>query len=250
MNHVTMASREMGRVAEAGPEEDARSTARDAASSVDVSGPAVKSPPYRRSGGLYHGRMSSRLVIWLLAFAALLVACGGGGSSSTPTPAGSPTPVVRTLTRVTLGYPTGNLIVELATTPAQSELGLGYRDSLFVRGGMLFDLGATRIPSFWMKGMRFPLDMVWIGEDKKIAEITANVPDQPGAPDEQLKRYSPASPVRYVLEINAGAAAQFSLAPGQQLAFTIPETIADTPTAAAATDVAGLPPTRAPTPAR
>lgn len=87
---------------------------------------------------------------------------------------------------------------------------------------MLFDLHETRIPMFWMKGMRFPLDMVWIGEDGRVAEVTANVPPQPGVADADLARISPAAPVRYVLELNAGAASRHGIAVGTQLAFDLP----------------------------
>lgn len=177
----------------------------------------------------------------------MLAACGGdSGPKATSTPAGTPTVAVKPLARISLNYGAGNLLAEVAVTPDESALGLGYRDSLFERGGMLFDLHSTTVPTFWMKGMRFPLDMIWIGEDKKVASITANVSPEPGVPDEQLKRYSPASPVRYVLEVNAGAAAMFGIAPGSQMTFEIPPTLLGTPvpaTSTAATRSSGLPPT-------
>lgn len=112
--------------------------------------------------------------------------------------------------------------VEVASTPTQSERGLGYRDSLPEDAGMLFDLHSPRVPVFWMKGMRFPLDMVWIGEDKRVAGVTAGVQPQPGASDGQLRRVSPAVAVRYVLEINAGAAARQRIEMGTQLMFNLP----------------------------
>lgn len=112
--------------------------------------------------------------------------------------------------------------VEVASSAAQSERGLGYRDALPEDAGMLFDLHETRIPVFWMKGMRFPLDMVWIGEDGRVAEVTANIPPQPGAADVDLARISPAAPVRYVLELNAGAAGRLGIGAGTQFAFDLP----------------------------
>ena len=112
--------------------------------------------------------------------------------------------------------------VEVASTPEQSERGLGYRDELPEDAGMLFDLHETRIPQFWMKGMRFPLDMVWIGEDKRVVAVTANVPPQPGAADDELARISPPVAVRYVLEVNAGTAQRQGIAAGTQLTFSLP----------------------------
>ena len=112
--------------------------------------------------------------------------------------------------------------VQVASTPEQSERGLGYRDELPEDAGMLFDLHETRIPQFWMKGMRFALDMVWIGEDRRVAAVTANVPPQPGASDEELARVSPPVAVRYALELNAGAAGRHGIGAGTQLAFDLP----------------------------
>lgn len=72
-----------------------------------------------------------------------------------------------------------------------------------------------------MKGMRFALDIIWIGEDKRVTEIMAGVPPQPGTGDAELIRYAPAAPARYVLEVNAGAAARLGIAAGTQLAFDL-----------------------------
>jgi uncharacterized membrane protein (UPF0127 family) len=177
-------------------------------------------------------------LLFIAATGLLGASCLGGSdpkSSSIPT-----TPGPATLARIPLGYGSGNLLVEVAITPSEIEKGLGGRDALFDRGGMLFDIGSTRVPSFWMKDMRIPLDFVWITEDKKIAAITPDVQPQPDVPDEQLQRYSSDVPVRYVLEINAGAAANFGLAPGQQLTFTIPPNLIATPTPIG--PASGLPP--------
>ena len=163
-----------------------------------------------------------------LSLAVLLVACSG---SSHPSPARtSPTAtpevahIVFGTAQIRFDTPQGarDIDVEVASSPAQSERGLGYRDRLAPDAGMIFDLHETRVPAFWMKGMRFSLDMVWIGEDKRVAGVTAGVQPQPGAPDEQLRRYAAPSPVRYVLELNAGAAARLGMIDGVQLMFTLP----------------------------
>jgi uncharacterized membrane protein (UPF0127 family) len=112
--------------------------------------------------------------------------------------------------------------MEVASTPAQSERGLGYRDSLDSDVGMIFDLHGTRAQDFWMKGMRFGLDMVWVGADKRISQVTTDIPPEPGVPDDRLRRYSPAMPVAYVIEVNAGAASRLGLTTGAQLSFNLP----------------------------
>jgi uncharacterized membrane protein (UPF0127 family) len=112
--------------------------------------------------------------------------------------------------------------VLVATTGAQAARGLGYRDTLAQDSGMLFDMHTVQVPAFWMKGMRFPLDMVWIGDDKRVAGVTADIPPQPGAADRGLKLYASPAPVRFVLELNAGAAHRMGLEAGRQLNFELP----------------------------
>jgi uncharacterized membrane protein (UPF0127 family) len=76
-----------------------------------------------------------------------------------------------------------------------------------------------------MKGMRFPLDMIWIDEANTVVSVTANVQPEPGVADANLQRYAPDQPVRYVLELPAGKAAASNIAAGTVLDFTIPESI-------------------------
>jgi uncharacterized protein len=139
------------------------------------------------------------------------------------------------------------MLVEVAIKPDDLERGLSGRDSLLAQSGMLFDLGSTRVPSFWMKGMRFPLDMIWIDETRSIVGVTPNVPvPLADTPDDQLQRYSPGVPVRYVLELNAGGAARFGMTNGQRVEFTIPSSLNSTPGPGTVTPtpVGGPPPTR------
>jgi uncharacterized membrane protein (UPF0127 family) len=160
------------------------------------------------------------LVLAAAVVTVIAAACGDGGSPPRATQiAPSPTPAA-SLHALELRFPGGVLNVELATTEEERALGLGGRDALPADAGMLFDLGTTRVPRFSMRGMRFPIDMIWVGEDRRIVAVTADVPvDVPGGP---RRGYSPPQPVRYVLEVNAGDAARRGLAPGMQLDFELP----------------------------
>ena len=155
-------------------------------------------------------------------------ACSSSNSVSTATPVAPAVSPISTVTfdTTTIAWTrdgvTASMRVEVASTADQSQRGLGYRDSLPEDAGMLFDLHETRVPGFWMKGMRFPLDMVWIGEDGRVAAVTENVPPQPGVADEGLGFTSPPVPVRYALELNAGAARRLGIVAGTQLAFDLP----------------------------
>src|SRR3989338_1768244 len=91
--------------------------------------------------------------------------------------------------------------VEIADTIEKHATGLSGRNELEKGRGMLFVFDQPIIPGFWMKGMKFPLDIVWISNGEVIG-LEENLP-----PDHTLSpaTYSPPKPVDMVLEINAGA---------------------------------------------
>lgn len=96
------------------------------------------------------------------------------------------------------------LLVELAYRPADTSRGLGYRDGLAPGTGMLFLFQEAGPRSFWMKGMRFCLDIIWI-EDGAIQGAAENVcPDPDGTADEDRPSQRSPVPVSYVLEVPAG----------------------------------------------
>lgn len=92
------------------------------------------------------------------------------------------------------------LMVEVVKTPASIQLGLSGRDSI-ATDGMLFVMPTIDLHGFWMKDMRFDLDLVWI-KDCQVIGVTAGVPaPAPGTPIESLSTYQPPGPVDMVLEI-------------------------------------------------
>ena len=74
-----------------------------------------------------------------------------------------------------------SLRLEVADTDASRTLGLSGRDSLDSGAGMLFTFDAPGIYPFWMKDMKFPLDMVWIDSGKVVDVVTLR-PPVPGGP--------------------------------------------------------------------
>jgi uncharacterized membrane protein (UPF0127 family) len=96
------------------------------------------------------------------------------------------------------------LVTDLALTSKQQQLGLGYRNSLGWDEAMLFVNKAPEPQSFWMKGMRFCLDIIWIEGGKIVGAAENTCPDPPGTPDPEKLRVSSPEPVTYVLEVNAG----------------------------------------------
>lgn len=91
-----------------------------------------------------------------------------------------------------------SLSAEFAVTNAERQKGLSGRDSLMPGGGLLFVFGEPGRYPFWMKDMKFPIDIIWIAENKKVADISANI-----SPATYPQNFFPRSPVKYVLEVNA-----------------------------------------------
>ena len=96
------------------------------------------------------------------------------------------------------------LTVELAYQPADRALGLGYREELAAGTGMLFLFEAPAPRSFWMRGMQFCIDVVWIENDVIQGAAESVCPEPLGTADVDLASYFSPVPVSYVLEVPAG----------------------------------------------
>lgn len=92
------------------------------------------------------------------------------------------------------------ILVEIAQTISKREKGLSGRDFLPENQGMLFIFEKPDYHRFWMKGMRFALDFIWIRE-KRIIDITEKVKPEDYQPPKTL---TAKEPVDMVLEVNAG----------------------------------------------
>jgi uncharacterized protein len=112
------------------------------------------------------------------------------------------------------------LNVEVVNAPLSISKGLGERSEIG-SDGMLFLLGSTQHARFWMKDMRFDLDLVWI-HNGEVVGITSNV-TAPRTPeenqDQNLKIYESPQLVDMVLEIPAGSAQKVGLQKGSVLRF-------------------------------
>lgn len=109
----------------------------------------------------------------------------------------------------------GNAVfkVEIADTPAARALGLSGREFLKPDAGMLFIFAEADIQKFWMKDMEFPIDIIWIRDNKIIGMI---IGAEPEAGSDYIIYTSP-EPADMVLEINAGAAIKNGINVGDTL---------------------------------
>jgi hypothetical protein len=101
--------------------------------------------------------------------------------------------------------------VEIASTPAEEEIGLMFREQMAPDHGMLFEMGRTAMTSFWMKNTLIPLDMLFIAADGVIETIHEN------AVPKSLTGISSEVPVAAVLEINGGRAKELGIGVGDQV---------------------------------
>jgi len=109
--------------------------------------------------------------------------------------------------------------VETATTSAQQQLGLSGRKSLPQDQGMLFIFPTAQRYPFWMKAMEFPLDMLYMNNNK-IVTIFQNVP-VPQQDKTNLPVYVPNAPANQVLEINAGLAQKYNFKEGDSVSVKL-----------------------------
>lgn len=114
--------------------------------------------------------------------------------------------VVHTSTGSTVRVP-----VELALTPQQQARGLMYRKDLPPEAGMLFVFPRTEVRTFWMKNTILPLDMIFIGEDRRIVGIVEDA-----VPFTESAR-TVGKPSRYVLEVHAGFSKKHGIMAGDRV---------------------------------
>ena len=108
---------------------------------------------------------------------------------------------------------------KIAASAADQKKGLGKRESLPLNEGMLFVFEKTGAYTFWMKDVKFALDIIWLDENKDVVDIAPNAPAQPGMSERDLILYKPKSDAKYVLEVNAGLASLNNIQIGDKAEF-------------------------------
>jgi uncharacterized membrane protein (UPF0127 family) len=95
--------------------------------------------------------------------------------------------------------------LETADTLWKKARGLMFRKPLGDDEGMLFVFGKECRPMFWMFGMRFPVDMLFLDSERKVVDVKRGC--RPMSLDPRTWRmYVPKKPAKYALEVNAGTA--------------------------------------------
>ena len=105
--------------------------------------------------------------------------------------------------------------VEIADDTAERARGLSGRVVLAEDSAMLFLFELPSVQNFWMKGMNFPLDIIWIKGDTIIGFAENVPPDNSQMPS----IYSSPEAVDKVLEINAGLVKKLGIKIGDTIAL-------------------------------
>ena len=105
--------------------------------------------------------------------------------------------------------------VEMATTEEEKTTGLMYRKELPEGKGMLFDFAPEQEVSMWMKNTYISLDMIFIRADGKILRIAENTEPM------STKIIPSRGQAKGVLEVIAGTAQKYGIAPGDRVAHPL-----------------------------
>ncbi|MBI1895038.1 MAG: DUF192 domain-containing protein [Acidobacteria bacterium] len=84
---------------------------------------------------------------------------------------------------------------------------------------MLFIHGSPGRYPYWMYNVKVPLDIIWLGLDRRIVEISANTPPCRETSAKNCPNYGGQEEAAYVLELPAGSAARHGLRRGDRLNF-------------------------------
>jgi uncharacterized protein len=107
--------------------------------------------------------------------------------------------------------------VEVADTNEERSQGLMFRESLPENDGMLFVFDEEAPRTFWMKNTKIPLDMIFIGSDMVVDQVTTA---QPCVAD-PCAVYPSIQPVQYVVEVNAGFAKEHGIEAGDRIEINV-----------------------------
>mgnify|MGYP001380321783 CR=1 FL=1 len=110
------------------------------------------------------------------------------------------------------------IILEVANDSNSRTQGLSRRQLLAENAGMLFVFPTEGFQKFWMKEVRFPLDLLFISADGIIVDIQ-KMDTEPGVLDADLVIYESPVPVPLALEILGGKASELGLEVGTLVEF-------------------------------
>jgi uncharacterized membrane protein (UPF0127 family) len=130
------------------------------------------------------------------------------------------TPALAAPAVIPLTLPSGKTLqVEVMVKDEDRQMGLMFRPSLPEDRGMLFLFAAPDFHGIWMKNCKFPIDILWLDEQKKVVHVEEAVPPCKADP---CPVYNPLRKAAYVVELNAGQARREKAVVGESVRFALP----------------------------
>lgn len=114
-----------------------------------------------------------------------------------------------------IGNQTLNLYI--AKSDKDKQVGLSKYKKIENNRGMIFQFGRADYYPFWMKDMKFPIDIIFI-KDEEIVTIFKNV--NPVSDNKNLRVYNSDKPADTVIEVNAGLSEKYKLKVGDKISLS------------------------------
>jgi uncharacterized membrane protein (UPF0127 family) len=110
------------------------------------------------------------------------------------------------------------LVADVAINEEQKTKGLAVKDQLNENEAMLFVFTTSGNHAFWMKDMKFPIDIIWMDDNKTVVHIERSLdPCDPTS----CPIYQPNTNSLYVLETVAGFANKYNVTEGTKMKFCL-----------------------------
>jgi uncharacterized membrane protein (UPF0127 family) len=121
---------------------------------------------------------------------------------------------------VPLKLPSGTVLsTEVMVEDGDRAMGLMFRPSLAKDRAMLFVFEVADFHGIWMKNCKFPIDIVWLDESRRVVHLAESVPPCRKDP---CPVYQPMQRAAFVVEMNAAQAKREKVVKGATLDFTLP----------------------------
>ncbi len=108
------------------------------------------------------------------------------------------------------------ILADVALTSKDREQGLAGVKYMGDNEGMLFIFEEEKRHGIWMKGMKIPIDILWI-KDEVIVDVDEHVMPEPDKDISELTIYKPSESVDRVLEIRGGRFGMFDVEVGDKI---------------------------------
>jgi uncharacterized membrane protein (UPF0127 family) len=115
-----------------------------------------------------------------------------------------------------------DVMADIALTSEQQTKGLDVKNNLTENQGMLFVFQHPYRYGFWMIGMKFPIDIIWLDSNGVVTHVEHSLkPCPPASSNIACPIYFPEKDSQYVLETVAGFSMKHNVRLGTHVSFEL-----------------------------